>query len=251
MILDAIVSIGRDASFGPASGVSSDWEWWSEPIDLGPVDNWSIQINPLTEAPIPMLFVPSTSDSPAGKQSRIGILYVAKAAGVSTVTITHSAPSGSATTVSVSTDDITVAPAAGATNETVAALVNQNASASALVTAYPVGWEPCGPILASFQSDIESLARQDVVLAFSKTALGNNAAAAAQSGTATLEVSNDLQNWLAAGDPNASASISAPGGTVTLTAQNDGRKAGRLHWKPNTGSLGQLSGLVSGKGAAR
>lgn len=248
MIIDSLVTIGRDASYLQANGPSSDWEWWSEPFTLGSVDDFSLQVNPLTETPVAMLFVPSTSSS-NGAPSKIGILYVAQTPGVSTVAVVHEAPSGGTTSVSVAGNVITVSAATGATNEQVSMIVNQSSAAFALVKAFPVGWEPNGPVLASFEADIEYLARTDVVLAFTQTTLGNNAAAANQDGTASVDFSNDFYNWQPLTGGSANVAAGSPPAIIQVSA--GAAKYARMHWLPNAGSVGQIGAVLSGSGAVR
>ena len=95
---------GRNAAFAPvANGISSAFNWWSDPIDADGMDHLSLTLTALTETPVAMLVVPSATGPGAnGLPSGDGILYVAATAGTTpgnAITVAHSAPSGTPLTL--------------------------------------------------------------------------------------------------------------------------------------------------------
>jgi hypothetical protein len=236
---------GGKSAFALANGMSAAADFYTDPVEVQNADNITAELISLAETPVAMLMVPSATTLP----SPMGIIYVAQAAGTSSVTITHATPAGTQTTVTVSGNDITVKPAVGAMNEQTAMLVNQNAAASALVIAYTFGWGPNGPVLSSFNEDIVNPARVDLVAAMAKTSLANSSATAAQAGTATFQGSADLLNWYPLGNPVTVGGPTSTPPTSTVTASGDQHV--RLFFDADGGSVGQLSGFVVGKGGAR
>jgi hypothetical protein len=91
---------GRNAAFAPvANGISSAFDWWSDPFVLSEADSLSVTLAALTETPVAMLVVPSATGGNIsnGVPSGDGILYVAATAGATpgnAITVAHSAPSG-------------------------------------------------------------------------------------------------------------------------------------------------------------
>ena len=92
------LTFGRNASFGPANGISSAFSWWSDPIDSDDSDSLSISLSALSEIPVAMLVVPSaTAQGSGGIPTGDGLLYVAQTPGATpgnAITVAHSAPSG-------------------------------------------------------------------------------------------------------------------------------------------------------------
>jgi hypothetical protein len=240
------------ANFGLTAG------WQSDPIDCRGQVAISLELSCLLAASPAMLLVPSAT---AGS----GILYVADLPGSAgdNIQITHSAPlaAGSPTLHSVTTtsNSIVIAPNSTDTNASIAALVNNDAKAGALVTAYPWGWTAYGDSNWVPQNAPTEASEIDLVKALAITNLVggcDNASGAglvpcSQSAVVTLYGSTsinpmgfDLNNPLVSG--NLVAGVT---NTLTLNASYPPRwVVARL--VPNAGSFGNVVGSWFGRAAS-
>lgn len=265
---------GKFSPLASANGMSSAFEWWSLPFDMDDADSVSISLQALAETPTGMLVVPSTTPGD-------GILYVAQAAGVTTVSVTHAAPAGTppvgtpltgmpigtpagvppATTpgtnpYSAIANAITAAPWVGATNAQMAMLANQSTAVNTLVKAFPWGWGPVGSPVNSLNSQITMAAENDPLIAQTIKSLVGGAVVAAINGIMTLETCGELTAWaaFAAGPNDVGNGTLATAGASALELHVDrvAVRYGRLHWQPSAGgSVGQIAGTISLKGGSR
>ncbi len=270
------VAWGTFSPIASANGMSSSFEWYSNPFDMDDADSVSISLQALAEVPTAVLVVPS-------KTAGDGTLYVAQAAGAAgnNITVAHSAPAGAApvgaaltglptgspggsppaTTpganpYSVVASAITAAPWVGATNGQMAMLANQSTATQALVQAFPWGWGAAGNPVHTQNSMITQAALNDPLVVQGSANLAGGAAAAAINGIMTLEVCGELLAWnlFAAGPNDVVSGTLATAGSPSLELHVDrlAVRYGRLHWVPGGGgSAGQIAGTISMKGGAR
>lgn len=239
------IYLGDGPPFVKAQGLPTAFDWVSTPFDIGEMDSLSLTAQALAETPNGMLVVPSTT-------SGMGTMWVAQTAGSTTVSVTVNAPSGSTTSFSVLSSAITVSPAIGLTNAQLAMLAQQNASVWALAKPYVYGWGPVGPVGYSFQNEFLEASRNDLVTSFSQTTLFNGAATPAVSGTLTLQLSDDLINWVP--QSGVSGSVTSGGNPLRLNmsgSSQTGANYAQWKWTHTPGSVGEISMRMTVKGDAR
>lgn len=239
------IYLGDGPPFVKAQGLPTAFDWVSTPFDIGELDSLSITAQALAETPVGMLVVPSTT-------SGMGTLWVAQTPGSSSVTVTVNAPSGSTTSFSVSGNDITVSPATGLTNGQLVFLAQQKSTVWALAKPYVYGWGPTGPVGYSFQAEFLEASRNDLVASMSKTSLLNGAASANVSGTLSVQLSDDLINWVPLA--GASGSVTTGGNPLRLSLSGSAQTGAnycQLAWTHTPGSVGELSVRLTTKGDAR
>lgn len=232
----------------PMNGLPSAFAWTSSPFVFDEQEALSLTASALAETPVASLVTTSTT---AG----MGVLWVAQTAGTAgnSITVTINAPSGSTTSFNVSSTNITVSPATGLTNAQLAMLAQQNASVWALVKPFVYGWGPTGPVGYSFQSEFLEAPRNDLVVAASQASLVGGAASALVAGTLTMQLSDDLINWVTVS--GTSGSVTTGGAPLRLSASGSNQPGAgfvRWSWTPSGGgSVGELSLLMTTKGGLR
>jgi hypothetical protein len=230
------------------TGLPSAFAWTSTPFVFDEQEALSLTGSALSETPVASLVTPSAT-------SGMGVLWVAQVAGAAgnNITVTINAPSGSTTSFGVVANAITVSPATGLTNAQLAMLAQQNASVWALVKPFVYGWGPTGPVGYSFQSEFLEASRNDLVAAATIANLVGGAASAAVNGTLTMQLSDDLINWVTVS--GTSGSITTGGAALRLSASGSNQPgAGFVRWSWNPGgggSAGELSLLMTTKGGLR
>jgi hypothetical protein len=220
--------------------------WISDPVDCRGQSMVDLQISALAAACPAMLYVPSTTTG-------LGLLFVANATGTSgnSIEITFNTPStvpGFLRTIVTTGSSIVVTPQLGDTNASVAAAINNDPNAGALVQAYPWGWQGYGDMLVVPQDHPTEATELDLVKAFTGTDLAGGAASGAQAGTLYVFGSNSPNTT---GYSGSLAWQVAVGGTGTFQIQmlNPLRWLFAV-WIPSSGSVGQIIGSWFGRASA-
>jgi hypothetical protein len=234
-----------DTAFGTTAATETVG-WQSDPVDCRGQSFVDLQINALAGAAPAMLYAPSTTTG-------LGLIFVANAIGTggNSIQITIATPSttvGFLRTIVTTSNSIVITPQKGDTNASVAAAVNNDANAGALVQAYPWGWTGYGDMLTVPQDHPIDSAESDLVIALSITNLAGGAASGAQAGTLYV---------LGSASPNTLGYVSSSAWQVAVTGagpfsvqmQNPPRWLVAV-WVPTSGSVGQIIGAWNGRATA-
>lgn len=223
---------------GMFHGVQTAFAWVADVMDLQEANNASLHLVAPAGATYAQVVIPSTT-------SGCGLLFSANSPGSSSVTVIINAPTGSTSAVTVATAAITVAPALGATNGSIMALINNNAAASALVTVDLWGAQSNGDPWSSLQEDPMDISRNDLVVATTSTAMAGGGTAA-PIGNINILCSNlpDVSSMVPSGYTLAVSGT----GSYNVNMPAIGFRYIQVQWVPSGTPSGLLYGAIMGKG---